>query len=319
MPITPDLRHAAACRLVSVPESQRARAADRLLANAGAHGIDLDLIWGVVSGDGYVRQAVMLVPGAGRIAVAFQSGPGPADRCGDAATQRAERAACLTAAAREVRERSGRDLRLCQALPEERDGWARESLDEAGWTRIGVLASLRRSLPLDAGESGELPADVRLERFRGFDEPSEVEALRTALDRSYEDTLDCPGLTGLRTTPDIIESHASVGLFDPRNWWIARRAGEPEGCVLLNRLHDHRSVELVYIGVSKRLRGRSLGRAMLAHAARGLVGPAASELSCAVDTRNTPALGVYASMGFVRDSERTAFVRRPTMTAEDAV
>jgi len=307
--LTPELRRAAAARLVSVPRSQRDRAAQRLLTNAQANGIDLELMWGTVTEGGLVRQVVLLVPGEGRIAVAFQSGPAPASECGDEAIQRAERAACLETAAREVRGCSGRDLRLVQALPEESDDWAREALDSAGWQRIGTLASLRCALPLDPAKPDDLPDGVRLDRFRGFDVPSDVEDLHTALDRSYEDTLDCPGLTGLRTTPDIIESHASVGLFDPRNWWIARHEGSPEGCVLLNRLHDHRTIELVYIGVSKRLRGRSLGRTLLPRAVRRVAGGPAEMLTCAVDTRNTPALGVYEEFGFERQSERDAYVR----------
>ena len=308
--ISPELRRAAAMRLVALTGPQRARAADRLLTNASAHGIDLDLIWATVAADRSVRQAVMLVPGAGRIAVAFQSGPGSDREAGDVATQRAERAACLEAAARELPAMAGRTPRLIQALPEQHEDWARDALDEAGWRRIGTLASLRCPLPLpEAAGLGVPPADVSLDRFRGFDHPADVADLHAALDRSYEQTLDCPGLTGLRPTPDIIESHASVGLFDPRNWWIARHRGSPEGCVLLNRLHDNRSVELVYIGLSTRLRGRALGMTLLTHAVRGLRGGPAVELHCAVDTRNTPALGIYETLGFQRIAERVAFVR----------
>ena len=33
--------------------------------------------------------------------------------------------------------------------------------------------------------------------------------------RTYVDSLDCPGLTGVRTMQDVLASHRSAGEFDP--------------------------------------------------------------------------------------------------------
>ena len=33
---------------------------------------------------------------------------------------------------------------------------------------------------------------------------------------SYQETLDCPAMSGMRAVEDVIEGHKSVGVFDPQ-------------------------------------------------------------------------------------------------------
>ena len=98
--------------------------------------------------------------------------------------------------------------------------------------------------------------------------PAQRRALIEALDKSYEDTLDCPELCGVRTTEDVLASHKATGDFDPEHWWLVQLDGRPEGCVLMSRCPDQGALELVYLGLSTALRGRGLGRLLLDRAIR---------------------------------------------------
>ena len=71
---------------------------------------------------------------------------------------------------------------------------------------------------------------------------------------------------------------------------------------------DHRSVELVYIGLGPGLRGRGVGRRVLEHALGAVSGVEAAEVTCAVDRSNTPALRLYEGLGFSEFTSRVAFV-----------
>jgi GNAT superfamily N-acetyltransferase len=116
-------------------------------------------------------------------------------------------------------------------------------------------------------------------------------------------------LCGLRATRDVIASHMATGEFSPHRWWLLRAGGSPEGCCLLNHCPANRAVELVYLGISPGLRGRGLSRRLLEHALARADAPDAREITCAVDTRNTPAVRLYHAMGFRSFGSRAGFVK----------
>jgi mycothiol synthase len=275
------------------------------------HGIDLSLMWGTVDRalDGrpvHVRQVCLAVPGSGKTAAMVLSGPGTA-RAGHP-----ERVACLVAACKGLADPAGvggRVVRLAQALPEPDEPWAVKAFLEAGFTHVGDLVYMRRQLseplspePVTWAAGVEVRAVTSLEADRGL--------LIQALDRSYRDTLDCPELCGLRETVDVLESHRATGVFDPKLWWIAFLNGQPHGCILLGRSPEHRSVELVYLGLSPELRGRGVGSGLLRMGLARVVGdPGADHVACAVDLRNAPALKLYERFGFRAFGKRVALVR----------
>jgi ribosomal protein S18 acetylase RimI-like enzyme len=133
--------------------------------------------------------------------------------------------------------------------------------------------------------------------------------LAEALDRSYEATLDCPGLCGMRETDDVIDSHLSTGQFDPSMWWLVLSDGAAHGCALFNPCPEQGTVELVYLGLSPRVRGRGLARMLLAHGLARLGGPGQLSVTCAVDRRNAPAIALYRRAGFGEFSGRIAYVK----------
>jgi len=308
------LRVSAAERLVSGPD--RRRAAIQLVANAPAHGIDLDLLWGVPGtrgGGAFIRQVVMGVPAAGRTGMLFLSAPRAEHRFGTSGEQSGELAACLAAANTGLPAISPKPVRVCQALIEPEHGWADRACRDAGMTWVGRLSFLRKPWPspIVTQTPGGWPAHVSVERVN---DPADYRAngsgtaLQAALEGSYEDTLDCPELCGLRSTRDVIASHMATGSFDPKRWWLLRVNGEPEGCCLLNHCPATSSVELVYLGISPRARGMGLGSRLFAHALARLDVRGVREITCAVDTRNEPALKLYHAHGFRAFSSRVGFV-----------
>ncbi len=314
-----DLDLSAASRLVSDAAGPRNQAAKRLVASAGLHGIDLSLMWGTVNRapDGRptkVRQVCLAIPGAGRTAMLMISGP-QEPGAAPAARQQEERVLAIEEACRFLAggRTNGRGPEVClaQALPEPNEPWAVEAFVGAGFTRLGELAYMRRRLPGEPlDDVTEWPAGITVRNVRsvGTGEPERALLIR-ALERTYEDTLDCPGLCGLRETTDVLESHRATGEWDGSRWWLVFDGDEPHGCVLLSHCPEQRSVELVYLGLSKRLRGKGLSRRLLSMAIARLGDIDADHVACAVDTRNAPAIRLYESLGFATATSRVALVR----------
>jgi ribosomal protein S18 acetylase RimI-like enzyme len=330
--IPPELRLSAAGRLVSQSNPSIETAAKRLVASAPEHGIDLSLIWGTVEPRqgrkmAKVRQACMAVLGAGRTAMLFISEPAPGGDFGDPARALTERVATINAACAHLGRELGNRVAIAQALPDPAESWSVESLTAAGFTKVGDLSYLRREagplpraqgargartrIPLSSIETGAtIEPGLTVSRASDLDEAIVDRILLEALDRSYIDTLDCPELCGLRETRDVLASHRDTGEFDPRTWWVLFFKGAPHGCALFSDCPELRCAELVYLGLSPQLRGRGLGRLMLCKGLEELQHrhPLWS-MTLAVDHRNTPALRLYASLGFAAFGERVAMVR----------
>ncbi|MCA9303051.1 MAG: GNAT family N-acetyltransferase [Phycisphaerales bacterium] len=305
----------AAERLVNSP-GERA-AAKRLVANAKAHNIDLNHLWGVLgrtpTGDPMVRQVCLAVIGSGKTAMLFLSSPRPNPVLGTSETQIREIGAAIREALDQLRVVAPGRVTLAQTLLETKQTWGAEACESAGMTFVGRLEYLKRPLtPADA----EIPAQEWPEsiRVRSIGDPMDFSAsgdgtqLAAALDASYIDTLDCPELCGKRSTRDVIESHQSAGVFDPNHWYLIEQDHAPVGCCLLSPSPELQTIELVYIGLGPTARGLGLGRMLLNHAIRNARSLGASELSCAVDTRNTPALRIYESMGFTAFDARLGYI-----------
>ena len=339
----------AAVRLVGDQTEDPPAAAERFLETAAAMGIDLTLMWATESGGrgpslGTLRQVALAVPGSGRTVMLFVSGPARRRRgslvsvselgAGPGPTR--ERAEVIRAACREVASDHGDEPAslLAQTLLEPRETEAVAGFAEAGFSRLGDLAYLRRVGPAPSAASvGVLPPEVEVHSVasllaRGW-VPERIEAaLLLALERSYIDTLDCPELCGLRSVADVLASHRSVGRYDPAFWWLVLASGRAEGCMLMSVCPEHESVELVYLGLSPVLRGRGLGARLLAGGLRVVLGGAAEAfgdgqgsaslpgrcvvgtggVTCAVDTRNAPAMRLYRAAGFQRFAVRIPMV-----------
>ena len=98
----------------------------------------------------------------------------------------------------------------------------------------------------------ELPPECRLETYR----PETHDFFRTAIEASYEGTLDCPALAGMREMEDVIEGHKGVGVFDPALWSVLLLDSKPAGCLLLAEIPSRRALETVYLGLAPEAQGQ---------------------------------------------------------------
>jgi ribosomal protein S18 acetylase RimI-like enzyme len=125
---------------------------------------------------------------------------------------------------------------------------------------------------------------------------------------TYRESADCPELSRLRPISDVIAGHQAAGTFDPSLWEILRVDGCSAGCVLLARLHEGRTTELVYIGVAPQMRRRGIATLLLRRALAQSRSRGARRLTLAVDERNEPAKRLYRRCGFGVTAQRDAYL-----------
>lgn len=293
--VGPGRRSEAIERLVGTIAGDRV-AVDRFLHYAKANAIRLDGLWSRLDQAGSIAFSVLVVPSAGRTAMVFSSRPASPRRI-PAITGLIDHA---------CGQLGGWNVNLAQALIEPAERAEREAFTSAGFLELSLLSYLERPLSrTDAVPAPQWPPGVRIEPYA---ETLHDDLVR-ALEESYERTLDCPGLYGLRTTDDIIAGHMATGQFVQSLWTLLRMADKPAGALLLNPFPGHRTAELVYLGLAPAARGRGLGRQLLRYGLGLLKKRRERTLTLAVDEHNTPALALYRSEGFRPLAQRVALIR----------
>jgi ribosomal protein S18 acetylase RimI-like enzyme len=285
-------------RLLSTGPATDRRAVENFLHYAQTNAVNLDGLWARIGPGGRFEATVLAVPSPGRTAMVFASHP-------TAATRTAGFAQLVDHACRQI---AGWDVELAQALLDPGEARERQMFQAAGFQELAVLSYLER--PLSRAHTPPppaWPADARLRVEQYHD--GLTDELGTILEQSYEQTLDCPGLHGLRRTEDIIAGHKATGRFDPSLWTLLWVDDQPAGTLLINPFPGYRTTELVYIGLAPFARGRGLGRPLLRHGLRLLQGRRERSITLAVDQRNTPALALYDAEGFRPAVQRVALIR----------
>ncbi len=313
--VTGDDRRGAVARLLNAGPKETQLVSD-YLARADAEGTDFSHLWATRRtggvGESAFTQACLAMIGAGRTAVVIVSPglPPIADGRGAHALARRERAMLLTSACAGLAD-SAEPVVLAQALLEPDDVDMIGAYQDAGFSVLARLGYLRRAIPREGRGTppGPIGPGLRVVALADIPPAKRDALLREVLAKTYEQTLDCPDLCGLRTVDDVIDSHVAVGEFDPRLWLLVMADGQAEGCLLLSGGASEDTVELVYLGLSPALRGRGISDAMLREGLWRLRGRPETTLACAVDLANAPALDLYRRGGFSRFTERVALVR----------
>jgi mycothiol synthase len=248
------------------------------------------------SGEVTIAGMSLWVPSPGRTAMMFAPGMSEYPQAA-AATQ-----AALTEAINDAR---GVGVVLVQAMLEHADAAGKTVFGGAGLTQLATLTYMERRPPM-MPPSYELPAEFSLAAYEARTHAD----FATAIAESYEQTLDCPAMSGMRDMGDVIEGHKSVGIFDPQLWTVVMRQGKPVGCLLLAEIPARQGLELVYLGLSPRARGLGLGRLLmqrvLAIASRRHFDVA----TLAVDAANVPAMRLYRRCGYTSVAQRVALIRK---------
>jgi ribosomal protein S18 acetylase RimI-like enzyme len=198
---------------------------------------------------------------------------------------------------------ASRGLVLLQILQTPEDTELTGCLQQAGFANITTLLYMQRNLLPNIPARGD-ECSLRYVAFNC----ERVPAFCKTLARTYEGSLDCPELSGLRRPEDILASHRSAGEFDPNLWWLALRQDEPVGVLLLAPLRGGEIMEIVYLGVAQGARGTGVGDCLLNHAVAEGKRRCAQTMALAVDKRNAPALRLYARWGFSAIGERAAWI-----------
>ncbi len=294
--IGPARRAEAIERLVSTGRDPDRAAAERFLHYARTNAVRLDGLWALLTPGDRLTFTVLAVPSQGRTAMVFASHPRREQDTGPVA-------GLIDHACRQV---AGWDVELAQSLLEPSETLERTAFLEAGFSELARLSYLERPLSrTNPAPPPQWPPTARIEPYRDDLHP----VLLQILEHSYEQTLDCPGLYGLRRTEDIVAGHKATGRFDPKLWTLLWFDDRPAGAILLNAFPAHKPVELVYLGLAPPARGRGLGRQLLRHGLSLLHGRRERSLTLAVDQRNSPALSLYEAEGLRPIVQRVALIR----------
>lgn len=283
-------------RLVSAGTEPARESARRFIEYASQARISLDAMWACLDDRGRIERTLLAVPSPGRTAMLFVSRPRRPEDVAPAA-ELIERGSS---------ELGGLGVHLAQVLLDPRDELERQAYEAGGFTFLATLSYLERAIPAPGqAPRCNLPEDVSLQPCT---DPHDARWVQ-ALEASYEDTMDCPGLLGLRDTADIIEGHRSVGEFEPGLWTLMSVGDQPAGVLMLNPTPTNRTIELVYLGLAPFARGRGLATQLLRHGLALVAGRPERMMTLAVDEQNTPAIRLYQREGFRRTLRRIAYIR----------
>ncbi len=181
--------------------------------------------------------------------------------------------------------------------------------DEALLAQAGFLplAELRYLVAPEV----ELPSDrpsSELE-FCPAAEGAPPSSLAAVVEATFQATLDCPALNGVRSIADVLAGYEATGDSGRRWWRLVRHGGETVGCLLVADHPEQESCELVYMGLVPAARRRGWGRQMARHAQWLTRQAGRQQLVLAVDAANHPAAALYSAEGFRVWERRWAYWR----------
>jgi ribosomal protein S18 acetylase RimI-like enzyme len=314
-PVAPGEVEPALRLILGGPGGRRASDAQvvEFLAFALQRGIDLNEAWVVVDAAGRLAWAALPVTSPGRTMLVFAPPHVPTSGVG------AELARPLVETL--VRHHATRDVTLAQVLIDPHERAALRLFEGCGFARLAELIYLHRSAP----SAARLPALPDALAWRTY-APDTHTLFARGVSASYEGSLDCPALNGLRDIEDVLAGHQAAGEFDPALWFVlcershdgrngngagagAAAGAAPLGALLLARSPRTDALELVYLGLTPGARGRGLGDLAMRHALAVVAREGAGSLSLAVDSRNAPALKLYYRHGLKRLTTRIALIR----------
>jgi len=201
-----------------------------------------------------------------------------------------------------------KDSPLFQILMDPVEWRVAEELRHRGFEDLATLIYVHRVLAREIVRPVTPPAVTIV-----TDSPENRPLFKTAIEGSYEHSLDCPKLHGKRTIDEVVAAHQATGEFDPQLWFCMLENDKPIGVLLLSRLNDDRGLELVYLGLTPAGRGKGYGDYFLQLALAETSLTKGKQLTLAVDEANTPALKLYYRHGLSQVQERLAMMCTKTL------
>jgi len=209
---------------------------------------------------------------------------------------------------------AGTGVQLAQVLIDPADEISRRLYESRGFRRVAELLYLQGA-PRRRCVSPPLPPGFGWLAYSAQTHDRFIAAIA----ETYQHSLDCPALNGLRDMNDVLAGHKASGEFDPALWVLlcedvpgnvsGAAACVAHGVLLLSKMPPGDSLELVYLGLTPAARGRGLGDLLLKEAMATVAAQGASRLSLAVDSQNAPALKLYYRHGLHRIASKLALMR----------
>lgn len=240
---------------------------------------------------------------AGRIAVAHPPS------LADGAAERSSLAARLLLTAL-IQELSRRDVQMVQALLSKEQSEDAQLLAASGFSFAAELLLL--TAPSRVFPDHELALPFQLAAYQ----PADHFRLVGLIDRTYQGTLDCPQIDGLRQTSDVITGYKAVGEFRPELWQFVRHEGRDVGCLLVAIFPETATAEIVYAALVPAVRGRGWGLELTRQAQWLARQSGCSQLVLAVDAENRPAIAMYAAAGFQQWDQKRLWIRALTRPSD---
>ncbi|CAN5160603.1 hypothetical protein BH10PLA2_BH10PLA2_20320 [soil metagenome] len=195
----------------------------------------------------------------------------------------------------------GEGVRVAQCLLAEDQRRLGEPLLRNGFHLTTTLQYMRHDLArLSSPQTPGLRFQTYLDCDKGL--------FRDTLERSYEGTLDCPELNGIRSMEEVLTGHLAQGRHDPRRWWLAFQGQQPVGVLLATEIPEWKAWDLSYLGVLAPYRCHGVGRQLTAQALWEARQDRQTKLTLSVDRRNHPAQRLYEKLGFISYDFRDVYL-----------
>lgn len=194
-------------------------------------------------------------------------------------------------------------MQIAQSLVSPCESESGKWLKIGGFSHAADLLYLAADVSRASDRQPQLP--FQLEPFT----PTAKQRLVDVIQRTYEGTLDCPKLDGMRDTADVIEGYQSVGQFRPEFWFFVRFENRDVGCLLINQHPEVQHAEIIYLAVVPEVRGRGWGLELAQYALWIARQTHSQRAVLAVDAANEPAVRLYSVAGFEVFDRREVWLR----------
>jgi ribosomal protein S18 acetylase RimI-like enzyme len=195
-------------------------------------------------------------------------------------------------------------VHLAQVLADPAQMPLRQFFARCGFREIAELHYLQSTIRATTPPS--LPPGYRWMTYSSETHP----LFARALAESYQNSLDCPALGGLREIEDVIAGHRASGEVDEQFWYVLLDAhAQPRAVLLLTRVPKNDLAELVYLGLSPSVRGRGISDILMRQAFWAVRQMNLSRITLAVDSLNAPALRLYYRHGLSHVGSKAAMIR----------
>jgi len=193
---------------------------------------------------------------------------------------------------------------LLQAILHPEDVVLPDKYRSAGFRYLTDLLYLDAAVQGDCATVRAETLDIELQCYSN----ATHEVFLAALENSYVDSADCPGLSGLRPTAEVMEGHRATGKFDHNGWYVALQSRSPVGVLLTAEVARRRALEVVYIGVAPSARGQGVGKYLMRTAFDRARALSLTAVTLGVDATNEPARRLYQALGFVVTHRRRVWI-----------